>query len=176
MPKASGQQMRAVSGSLLSTEGSSVSCSKAKDCVVPPTESATASSAIGSSFPGQGRHRLATTCPFLHRYASQEFAYQLWLAHPEIAACACQECDGDPPIALEYHGLMKHSVHCRAREIAEWGNLPAPAMAKRLDRDFDLFMTVLDDPRVPSLLKAQGERQAAHLPRWAHALRLASEG
>jgi hypothetical protein len=110
--------------------------------------------------------------PILHRYVSQEFAYEFWLMNPEVATCNCPECAGAPPIALEYHGLMKHSVHCRATEIVEWRDLDLVAKAVRLEREHEVFVQTLVSPTVSVVVRAQGERVASHMPRWAQALRL----
>jgi hypothetical protein len=109
--------------------------------------------------------------PMLHRYVQQEIAYQLWTLDQTLAGCNCLECQGEPPIALEYHSLMKHSVLCRAAEIQEWTPLDAPAMATRIERDYDRFLTTLDNSSGSPVLRNQADRLTAHLPRWAGALR-----
>jgi hypothetical protein len=113
--------------------------------------------------------------PIIHRYVRPELAYQLWLAAPELAQCRCRECDGAPPIALEYHSLMKHSVLCRAQEVEEWAGLEAQHMAERLDSELDLFLNALDEVDVPAVLANQGARISSHIPRWSRALRLVTE-
>jgi hypothetical protein len=113
--------------------------------------------------------------PILHRYVRPEVAYQVWLAAPDATQCRCAECDGAPPIALDYQALMKHSVLCRAEEVDTWTDLDAIAMADQLESDYDEFLTALDDANVPSALAGRAERAAAHMPRWSLALRLASE-
>ena len=48
--------------------------------------------------------------PTLHRYVLPDLAYQLWLHDPKLAECSCRVCDGMPPMELDYHSLMMHSV------------------------------------------------------------------
>lgn len=113
--------------------------------------------------------------PILHRYVGPEVAYQFWLAAPETSQCGCSECDGAPPIALDYQSLMKHSVLCRAEEVEDWVGLDALVMADRLESDYNTFLTALDEGKVPAALARRAERSAAHIPRWALALRLPTE-
>ena len=107
----------------------------------------------------------------LHRYVSQEMAYQIWLSNRPLVECMCQECQGAPPVALEYHSLMKHSVLCRHEEIQNWTGLEGAEMAERLDREFHLFWSALATTSLPSFIQHQAERAADHVPRWIAALR-----
>ena len=70
----------------------------------------------------------------VHRYVSQELAYQLYLRDRSLVECNCNECQGQPPIALDYHALMKHSVWARARrsraEPAQSGRGRRPARGR----------------------------------------------
>jgi hypothetical protein len=65
---------------------------------------------------------------------------------------------------------MKHSVLCRAQEVAEWVGMEHNEMTARLEREHAQFLAALDDAPITEILKAQGARNAAHLPRWARAL------
>jgi hypothetical protein len=111
--------------------------------------------------------------PRLHRYVSQELAYQLWLSDRSLADCNCQECRGEPPIELEYHALMRHSVLCRAEEIQQWAELAPSDMADELDKEYYSFIEALENPRLPVYFKRSAERLTDHLQRWSGALRRA---
>jgi hypothetical protein len=110
--------------------------------------------------------------PRVHRYVPQDLAYQLWLEDRSLAQCDCAECQGEPPIALEYHSLMKHSVLCRAKEIREWTELSTSEMADSLANEHRSFWEAVDRARLPGFLRRSAERYADHLPRWVDALRL----
>ena len=108
--------------------------------------------------------------PEIHKYLRTELADVLWGA--QVTRCECHACAGRPPIVLEYHELMMHSVHCRAREIASWaGKAPNDAesalasetlaFATRLDR-----AKILEDP-----FKIETRAHMSHLPVWRAALR-----
>jgi hypothetical protein len=107
----------------------------------------------------------------LHRYVSQEMAYQIWLRDRALVECRCQECQGAPPVALDYHALMKHSVLCRQEEIQSWSDLTAGEMADRLDQEFRLFWSELAAISLPSFIERQAENAADHIPRWISAMR-----
>lgn len=108
----------------------------------------------------------------VHRYVSQELAYQLYLRERSLVECDCDECDGQPPIALDYHALMRHSVRARAAEIAEWSTRPPDEAADALEEEFDAFGRVVRRLRLPPFLAPQADRSYEHLYRWAEALRL----
>jgi hypothetical protein len=108
--------------------------------------------------------------PQVHRYVSQELAYQLWLEDRALAECDCAQCEGQPPIALEYHSLMKHSVHCRSAEIDEWVGLAPAAMVARLTDERTGFLRRLHRTDLSDYTIASGERSAAHLSVWEQAL------
>ncbi len=111
--------------------------------------------------------------PQLHRYVSQELAYQLWLSDRTLAECNCDECQGEPPISLEYHALMRHSVLCRQEEIRRWAGWSPTEMADRLSNEYDAFLDVMDRARLAPFFQRSTARLADHIPRWAGALRLA---
>lgn len=110
----------------------------------------------------------------LHRYVSQELAYQLYLRDRTLVECNCDECNGQPPIALDYHELMKHSVRARAEEIEAWSPLEPVAAAELLEAEHAAWERVVPNLRLPPFLRPQAERSYDHLPRWSRALRLAA--
>jgi hypothetical protein len=108
--------------------------------------------------------------PQLHRYVQPDEATRLFLADSRLSACGCQECNGDPPLGLDYHALMRHSVRCREREITEWAGLSLGDMVTRLDEEATEFRQVLHASGLPEVVISRTERQAAHLARWVDAL------
>lgn len=110
----------------------------------------------------------------VHRYVSQELAYQLYLRDRTLVECNCAECNGQPPIALEYHELMKHSVRARAEEIEAWSGLDPITAAELLETEHAAWEQVVPDLRLPPFLRPQAERSYEHLLRWAQALRYAA--
>lgn len=111
--------------------------------------------------------------PQVHRYISQELAHQLWLQDRDLAECHCQECRGEPPIGLDYHSLMKHSVLCRSREIRDWSSLSPGDMVDRLHAERVGFLRRLHAADTPGFLQHGAQRSAAHLVEWENALRQA---
>lgn len=108
----------------------------------------------------------------VHRYVSQELAYQLYLRDRSLVECDCAECKGQPPIALGYHELMKHSVRARAVEISEWTGLDPSEAAARLESEYRVFDRRIPALRLPPFLRNQADRSYDHLARWSSALRL----
>ena len=109
--------------------------------------------------------------PRVHRYVQPDEALRLYQADTRLAACSCEECNGEAPILLDYHGLMRHSVRCRAREIAEWSGLDRPTIASRLDEEATTFLNLLENSGLADFVVARSRKLAEHLPRWAAALR-----
>ena len=109
--------------------------------------------------------------PRVHRYVSQELAYQLYLRDRSLVECDCDECNGQPPIALDYHALMRHSVRVRAAEIHEWSRRTPEESADLLDDEYSLFGRAVRHLRLPPFLAPQADRSYDHLSRWAEALR-----
>src|SRR5207244_3121757 len=70
--------------------------------------------------------------PRVHRYVSQDLAYELWRRNESLTACHCAICNGGPPL-LDYHDLMKHSVLVRQSEIDSWSDLRMTDAAERLE-------------------------------------------
>lgn len=108
--------------------------------------------------------------PQLHRYLQPDEAARLFFADRRLAECECEECGGEPPIALDYHALMRHSVRCRATEIEEWQGLDAPLMVDRLDSEFAEFRRILHACGLPDVAVNRIEQRAGHIPRWSAAL------
>lgn len=108
--------------------------------------------------------------PTLHRYVSPDLAYQLWLHDPSLAECSCRVCNGLPPVELDYHSLMMHSVLCRAREIEDWVGEDIPSMVERLKGERRNYLSSLARSGAPNFIKEEGERAAEHLTGWIQAL------
>jgi hypothetical protein len=107
----------------------------------------------------------------VHRYVSQELAYALYLGDRSLAECECAECRGRPPIALDYHSLMKHSVRARAEEIRRWTQFDPATAADLLETEHETFRRAVGRIRLPAFLRQSAERSYDHLPRWVEALR-----
>jgi hypothetical protein len=125
---------------------------------------------LSESGPPPSRYYL----PQLHRYMQPDEATRLLFADRRLASCDCPECGDDPPIALEYHSLMKHSVHCRAREIEQWASMTTDQMASRLGSDTAEYREILRRCGLPEVIVERTERQMAHLHRWETAMRVLS--
>jgi hypothetical protein len=108
--------------------------------------------------------------PQLHRYVPADEATRLFFADRRLAECLCAECQGEPPLNLDYHALMNHSVRCRAGEIESWGALTTVEATDRLQHELGEFRSVLANSGLPDVAVARVERHAAHLPTWASAL------
>lgn len=108
----------------------------------------------------------------VHRYVSQELAYQLYIRDRSLVECSCAECDGLPPIALDYHALMRHSVRVRAEEINHWSQLAPGDAADLLETEYEAFGRAIRRLSLPPFLAPQADRSYDHLARWVEALRL----
>lgn len=108
--------------------------------------------------------------PKAHRYISQDLALYLWREARELVECRCGECNGGTPAALDYHGLMRHSVRCRQAEIDVWSLLPASTAAQHLVAAAAEFETELEWLDLPRNLKRQADACHAHLRGWAAVL------
>lgn len=109
--------------------------------------------------------------PTLHRYVQPDEAQILLNSDPSLVDCQCAECASYEPLELEYHQLMRHSVHCRAREIAEWTPLSAPQMADRLRDEADRFLDSVKYAGLPSPFEARMLRHLRPLREIERALR-----
>lgn len=107
----------------------------------------------------------------VHRYVSQELAYQLYMRDRSLVECNCAECQGQPPIALDYHALMKHSVWARAEEIEHWSQIDPRTSGDLLETEYAAFGRAVQALRLPPFLSSQADRSYDHLIRWANALR-----
>jgi hypothetical protein len=108
--------------------------------------------------------------PQLHRYMQPDRATQLLFADQRLAICECEECEGVPPIALDYHALMKHSVRCRSMEIDSWSGMTVEDMARRLDHETTEYRQVLHASGLGGIVVDSVERQMRHLDEWQRAL------
>jgi hypothetical protein len=107
--------------------------------------------------------------PMLHRYVSPELAFQLWVADNDLAGCDCDACDGQPPVELDYHSLMTHSVICRTKEIDEWVGLDTGAIVARLTEERKDFLAKLYRSNTSDLIKTEANRNTQHLQAWIDA-------
>jgi hypothetical protein len=106
-----------------------------------------------------------------HRFINQDLAQQLWLQAPDLLNCQCESCDGRPPIALDYHDLMKHSVLCRSAEIAAWQNLANSATASEvIAGEQAAIADAVEHMTLPPAARNRAIESAEHLLRWAAAL------
>ena len=108
--------------------------------------------------------------PRLHRYISIDIADALWRSFPNEMRCDCPECAGQPPIAMEYHGLMRHSVRMRALEIEEWVPLSTAEVVEKLEDDFALFRSCVAALPVPAKVLKRAEGIHLHLAKWARVM------
>lgn len=109
--------------------------------------------------------------PLAHRYVSQDLAQELYDLNPNLASCECDHCSAAPPIALDYHELMKHSVHCRATEIAEWIPQSAAKSAATLEAAHTALSSEISKSELSPKIKARALKAVEHLPVWVRALR-----
>lgn len=121
---------------------------------------------LPSSGPPPARYYL----PQLHRYVQPDEATQLYFADRRLAECDCVECESEPPIALDYHALMRHSVRCRAAEIDEWSDLGVAAAVERLTDEFGEFRSILHSCGLPDIAVNRIEQRGAHMTRWIESL------
>lgn len=110
--------------------------------------------------------------PQIHRYVQTDEAARLYFADERLAVCECAECGGEPPLALDYHALMRHSVRCRAAEIEQWAGLDEEAAADRLDAETRQFRRILHTSGLADLAIQRAELRAHHLATWSDALRI----
>ncbi len=106
--------------------------------------------------------------PELHKYIRAELANVLWSAR--VTHCMCKVCEENPPMLLDYHDLMMHSVHCRAHEIEEWANLSPSSAVARLKEETAAFSERLKEADIQPFFKEQTGGHMAHLSTWVRAL------
>lgn len=106
-----------------------------------------------------------------HRFISQDLAQQLWLQAPELMQCGCDSCSGRPPVALDYHDLMKHSVLCRDAEIKSWREVNDPStVAQVIAEEHAAVSGAVEGMTLPPAVRNRAVESAEHLLRWAAAL------
>ena len=108
--------------------------------------------------------------PQIHRYLQPDEATQLMIANPRLVQCDCPECDGGAPNTLDYHSLMKHSVHCRSREISSWANLGIKSALELLTKETNEWRSILNETRLPSVITSAAILKSQHLMTWIEAL------
>jgi len=105
-----------------------------------------------------------------HRYVPQDLAQALYDASPDLTECPCPHCDGNPPVALDYHELMKHSVFCRAEEIERWYGVAAEKAAELLDTEHDALRLQISKASLAPRIEMRAYNSIEHLPEWVAAL------
>lgn len=108
---------------------------------------------------------------FLHRYISQEQAYELWKIDSEKYGCDCAECESRSPLELEYHALMKHSVHCRNLEIQECVGKSVEELREMLIKSKSRYTHSLSASSLSERKKSSLERLSEHLSTWISVLK-----
>jgi hypothetical protein len=106
-----------------------------------------------------------------HRYVPQDLAQALYNLSPDLTFCPCEHCADRPPIALDYHELMKHSVLCRQEEINHWSSLDSRTAADLLSDEHSAFSMQLARGRLAPRIRERAATSIVHLPVWAGALR-----
>ncbi|MDO8184679.1 hypothetical protein Q5424_04940 [Conexibacter sp. JD483] len=106
-----------------------------------------------------------------HRYVMQDLAQQLHEASPDLTSCPCPHCNDRAPFELDYHELMKHSVWCRAEEIAVWAAMDTATAADALQNEFQALTIEINQAQgIAPATKKKARRSIEHLPRWVAAL------
>jgi hypothetical protein len=106
-----------------------------------------------------------------HRYVGQDLAQALYEHSAALTECPCEHCAGRPPIQLDYHALMKHSVWCRDEEIGEWYGRDISTSADHLDSEHESLTTALRSGSLPPGVRGRAIGSIEHLSEWAKALR-----
>ena len=109
--------------------------------------------------------------PLAHRYVSQDLAQELYQVDRDLASCDCEHCSAGPPIALDYHELMKHSVYCRAAEISDWIPRSATASARDLEDAHANLKDAIENSDMIPKMRTRALKAIEHLPVWINALR-----
>lgn len=108
--------------------------------------------------------------PKLHRYINVELAQQYWKQFPDLISCDCEDCHKDSPSTLDYHGLMRHSVRARSREIQNWLSLPTNTVINNLKEDKSLFdHTINQFSALPPIVQRMRDAYS-HLEMWIRVL------
>lgn len=106
-----------------------------------------------------------------HRYVPQDLAQELYNVSSDLTECRCPQCNGRPPVALDYHELMKHSVWCRAEEIHRWYTMDMATAAQVLADEYQALTAQLRGASLPPRIRARANSSIEHLPEWVEALR-----
>ena len=117
---------------------------------------------LPQSGPPPSRYYLGT----VHRYVSRDDAHQLWLHNRRLVG------DGSdpPPINLQYHDLMLHSVQVRSEEITNYSKLDLQSSINRLRNEQQTFLHHLNCNSPSRIVHRIGTRTVEHLETWLMAL------
>lgn len=105
-----------------------------------------------------------------HRYVPQDLAQTLYGFSPDLTECPCPHCDDRPPVALDYHELMKHSVWCRDEEIRRWYPIGTGTAAQLLEDEYDTLKTQISGATLAPRIRARANSSIEHLPEWVEVL------
>lgn len=105
-----------------------------------------------------------------HRYVPQDLAQAMWDVSPDLTACPCPHCAGRPPVALDYHELMKHSVYCRAEEIRDWYEEPLATAGDVLADEHEAMTRQIRSGGLAPRIRARAITSIEHLLTWAEVL------
>jgi hypothetical protein len=109
--------------------------------------------------------------PRWHRYVPVDFAQTLWVLDRVLCQCPCPYCDEQPPNAMSYHDLMKHSVWCRQKEIDRWSDgQGTSAAADALSAEYGASLEQIGNLELLPAVRARALDLISHLQRWAAAL------
>lgn len=122
---------------------------------------------LPQSGPPPARYYLARA----HQYVNRDLAQLFWREDRRLVECWCDECRGESPGRLDYHGLMRHSVLCRSEEIARWPNLSPVEAVAELESEADLFEDAVDRMFIPRPLRRGADECHVVLRRWAQVVR-----
>jgi hypothetical protein len=105
-----------------------------------------------------------------HRYVPQDLAQALYAVSEALTECPCEHCAGRPPVALDYHELMKHSVWCRDEEIKRWYGVDPESVADMLSDEFDALTAEIGGSGLPPAIRSRARSVIEHMPEWVAAL------
>lgn len=108
--------------------------------------------------------------PRLHRYVSVEIAVYLWRQFPTLISCDCIDCLNGSPAALNYHGLMRHSVRVRQNEIRDWVDAPVADIIAHLKSNFAEFRSAVPKLNAPEKVVDGARTIYPHLAMWARVI------
>jgi hypothetical protein len=120
--------------------------------------------------PQSGPPPLRYYVPKAHRYVSLDLAIFLWSRDSNLIVCHCSECHGRSPAQLDYVGLMKHSVRCRAEEIRRWISKSPDSAVSLLSSDAEMFEDAVASFNIPPNLRNSADQCSQSLRTWASAI------